>query len=566
MTIADLIAGGETLEVEFKSDVNDTELVETVVCLANGGGGTLLVGVHDDGRVVGARHRHGAATDPRRIEALVSNSTRPALGVQAEIEHHEGRPILVVRVPKPVIQTATASGRYLRRALGGDGKPACVPFFIYETAAHGLSQDPSTAVVPGATWNDLDPIEIERFRRLARESGGRGDAALLRLSDEELVRALGGIEPQPNGPGIRRVALLLFGREEALRTLLPTHEIAWQALEGRSVLENEIFRLPLLRCFELLTEKFRARNRSSELVDLFRTEVPDFSEESFREALANALTHRDYTALGAVHVQWTDEGIVLASPGGLPEGVRVDNLLATPPRPRNPTLADTFKRAGIVERTGRGVDTIYYGQLRYGRALPRYEVTTASVSVTLPGSSANLAFVRWLVSEGRAGREWSLPDLLAVRAIAEARSLTAEETAVALQSDADRARTVLARLVDAGILEARGEGRGRAYHLTAAMYRVLGDRAGYVRVRGFEPAQQEQMVLQYAQEHGQITRREAAELCKLSADQASRLLRRLATEHPELRLEGERRGARYIWEGPQRAPKKRSPKPKGKKK
>src|SRR5690606_21942851 len=82
MTIADLIAGGETLDVEFKSDVNDTELVETVVCLANGGGGTLLVGVHDDGRVVGARPRHGATTDPRRIEALVSNSTRPALGVQ----------------------------------------------------------------------------------------------------------------------------------------------------------------------------------------------------------------------------------------------------------------------------------------------------------------------------------------------------------------------------------------------------------------------------------------------------------------------------------------------------
>lgn len=557
MTLASLIAAGETLNVEFKSDVNDTELVETVVCLANGPGGTILVGVHDDGRVVGARPRHGATTDPRRVEALVSNATRPALGVQTELVEHEGRHVLVVRVPRAIIPTGTASGRYLRRALGGDGKPACVPFFVYETAAHGLSQDPSTALVRGATWDDLDPIEIERFRRLARESGGRGDAALLRLSDEELVRALGGIEPQPAGIGIRRVALLLFGREDSLRTLMPTHEVAWQVLRARSVLENEILRLPLLRCFALLAEKFRARNRSSELVDLFRTEVPDFSEESFREALANALTHRDYTALGAAHVQWTEEGIVIASPGGLPEGVRVDNLLATPPRPRNPTLADAFKRAGIVERTGRGVDTIYYGQLRYGRPLPRYEVTSASVSVTLPGSTANVDFVRWIVDEGRAGREWRLPDLLVVRAIAEARSLTADEAASAIQSDSERARTVLARLVDAGILEARGAGRGRAYHLSAAMYRVLGDRAGYVRVRGFEPAQQEQLVLQYAQEHGQITRREAAELCKLSADQASRLLRRLAAEHPELSLEGERRGARYVWKGPGRAPKRR---------
>lgn len=122
-----------------------------------------------------------------------------------------------------------------------------------------------------------------------------------------------------------------------------------------------------------------------------------------------------------------------------------------------------------------------------------------------------------------------------------------------MQSDIERARPVLARLVDAGILDARGEGRGRSYHLSAAMYRVLGDRAGYVRVRGFEPAQQVQMVLQYAREHGHISRREAAELCKLSVSQASRLLRQVAADHPELRLEGERRGAHYVWHGPKRS-------------
>ncbi|MCC7535010.1 MAG: putative DNA binding domain-containing protein [Deltaproteobacteria bacterium] len=557
VTLAHLIAAGETLEVEFKREVNDTELVETVVCLANAQGGTLLVGVDDDGCVVGARPRHGRTTDPRRVEALVSNSTRPALGVHAEMESVGGKPVLVVRVPKANIPTATSSGRYLRRALGGDGKPACVPFFVYETAAHGLSQDPSAAVVPGATWADLDALEIERFRRLAREGGGRGDAALLRLSDEELCRALGGIEPGGSGPGIRRVARLLFGHEASLRTLMPTHEVAWQVLRGRAVLDNEIVRLPLLRCFDLVTERFRARNRSTELVDLFRTEIPDFPEESFREALANALTHRDFTRLGAVHVQWTDEGIVIASPGSLPDGVRVDNLLVTPPRPRNPLLADAFKRAGIVERTGRGVDTIFYGQLRFGRPLPRYQVTTDSVTVVLPGSAANLEFVRWLVGEGRAGRHWSLPELLLLRACTEARSLTVDAAAQTIQSDIERARAVLARLVEGGIVEARGEARGRSYHLSAAMYRVLGDRAAYVRVRGFEPPQQEQMVLQYAQEHGQITRGEAAQLCKLSGAQASRLLKRVADAHPELRLEGEKRGARYVWHGPTRIRRKK---------
>lgn len=171
--VRDLLASGETMTVEFKSDVNDTELVEAVVCLANAQGGMLLVGVHDGGRVQGARARHGATTDPRRIEALVSNSTRPALGVLAELESIDGKPVLVVRVPRATIPTATSSGRYLRRALGGDGRPACVPFFVYETAAHGLAHDPSSALVSSATWDDLDILEIERFRRLVRESGGR---------------------------------------------------------------------------------------------------------------------------------------------------------------------------------------------------------------------------------------------------------------------------------------------------------------------------------------------------------------------------------------------------------
>ncbi len=549
MQIEELIAIGETLQVEFKRDLNDSELVDAAVCLANGQGGTLLVGVTDDGMPVGARPRHGAVTDPRRIEALISNATRPSLEVRVECPSLNGQSLIRIDVPRSPMPVGTSMGRYLRRTLGGDGKPACLPFFVFETLAHTITHDPSTAVVSGARWQDLDPLEIERFRRLARESGGRGDLALSSLSDEDLVRVLGGVDPTHANVGIRRLALLLFGRPEALHRLLPTHELAWQELHGREVRTNEISRLPLLRGFEWICDRFRARNRSVELVDLFRTEIPDYEESAFREAVANALTHRDYAALGAVHIQWTEEGIQVASPGGLPDGVKLDNILTTAPRPRNPALADAFKRAGIVERTGRGVDTIYFGQLRYGRPLPRYEVTSSSVSVTLPGSDANKDFIRWLTTEGRAGREWSLQQLLILRAVSDLRSLSVEDAGRAIQSDPDRARSALGRLVDAGILDARGEGRGRSYHLSSAMYRVLGDRVGYVYARGFEPMQQEQMVLQYAQQHGQITRREAAALCRLSPDQASRLLRRLGAQTETLRLEGERRGARYVWVG-----------------
>jgi ATP-dependent DNA helicase RecG len=123
-----------------------------------------------------------------------------------------------------------------------------------------------------------------------------------------------------------------------------------------------------------LLSRLQARNQEEELmVNIFRIGIPDYLEQAFREGLANALIHRDYSRLGAVHVQWHEDRIEISNPGGFREGVRLDNLLVTPPRARSPVLADAFKRAGIVERTARGIDTIFFEQLRNGRPAPSYE-------------------------------------------------------------------------------------------------------------------------------------------------------------------------------------------------
>jgi ATP-dependent DNA helicase RecG len=101
---------------------------------------------------------------------------------------------------------------------------------------------------------------------------------------------------------------------------------------------------------------------------------------------------------------------------------------------------------------------------------------------------------------------------------------------------------VLQRLVEAGLLEGRGERKGRSYHLTATTYQRFGELAAWVRQRGFEPIQQEQMVLQYVAAHGRITRREVAELCRVSPLQARDLPGRLV-RRGDLVLRGSRRGA-----------------------
>jgi ATP-dependent DNA helicase RecG len=311
----------------------------------------------------------------------------------------------------------------------------------------------------------------------------------------------------------------------------------------------------LIRGGETLAVEFKAetkaplnaRNREQEImVGLLRVGVPDYSERALREALANALIHRDYQRLGAVHFQWHADRIEVSSPGGFPEGVRLDNLLVTAPRPRNPLLADALKRAGIVERTARGIDTIFYEQLRNGRPAPSYARSDAAgVQVVLPGGEANLDFVQLIVREAQDGRVMRLDELLLLNALWQERSLATGDAARLTQKPEPETRATLHRLVETGLVEERGRKKGRTWHLSAAAYRALGDKAGYVRQRGFEPLQQEQMVRQYVEKHGRIARREAAELCRISGPQAYRLLKQLAAQGLLVREGTRGRGVEY---------------------
>jgi len=406
--------------------------------------------------------------------------------------------------------------------------------------------DYSFLVIPEARWEDLDPLEFERFRRSIRESRGLGDPSLIDLPDREFAKALGAVVANHEIIGVRILGLLLFGKENALQRFTPTHEVAFQRIVGVQVETNEFFRYPLLRVMDEILGRFRARNREEEvMVGMLRIGVPDYPERSFREAIANAVIHRDYTRQGAVHIQWHDDRLEISNPGGFPEGVRLDNLLVTPPRPRNPLLADAFKRAGIVERIGRGIDTIFYEQLRNGRPAPSYERSNETgVVLVLPGGSANLEFVRLITEETQAGRQLRLDELLILNRLWSERHLTTVEGIRLIQKSEFEARSVLERLVEAGLIESRGERKGRSYHLSATTYRRMGEKAAYVRQRGFEPLQQEQMVIQYLKKHRRISRSETAELCRIGPFQATRLLKKLVKKE-KLKMHGTKKGTWY---------------------
>jgi len=530
------LAAGETLTVEFKSEsrvpLNDADLVDAVACMANAQGGALLIGVADDGTVSGAQPRHGSYTDVRRVEALIANQTQPSCSVSCAVVRVDEHDVLVIHVPAGRPITATNRGVYKRRLLDLHGKPQCLPLYPHEMQSREASRgvlDYSALVIPEAHWEDLDPLEFERLRQTITNNGRRADSMLLSLSNVDLVKALGLVEGNDSIERIRVAGLLMLGREEALRRLLPTHEVAFQVLSGTRVNVNDFLRWPLIRVSDELTNRFDARNEEEELmIGAVRAGVPDYSRAGFREAVHNALVHRDYAMSGAVHVFWRDNELEIASPGGFPDNVTLDNLLVTAPKPRNPVLADAFKRVGLVERTGRGIDTIFEGQLRYGRPAPDYaRSNSGSVQVVLPGGPANLTLARFIIERDRPDRPVTLEDMLVVNAIDRERRLGVPRAAQLLQKGESAARSVLERLVETGVLEARGERAHRVFRFTAATYRTIGPAAAYTRGSGFESLQQEQMVLAHLRAHGTMTRSEVSELCQLTSEGAKSLLRRL---------------------------------------
>jgi len=555
----------ETLTIEFKSDRNklaDRDLIEAITCLANTDGGELWLGVEDDGTPTGLHPDHQMV---QGVIGLVAARTSPALTVQVDRLTIQGVQVARILVPQAKGEVATSNGVYVRRRLRPDGTPECVPMLPHERTSRATTfglLDASAQPVLGSTLQDFDPIERDAARRRLRHRLRQaiqiygGDAArrrlrhriLLDLDDEALDGALGLTARQLDGSRIPTLTgLLLIGREPTLRDLVPTHEFAFQVLAQEAVRFNEFRRFPLLKALDWLETNFRPYNPEEELqIGLFRVPVPKVDLGAFREAIANALVHRDYHQRGAIHVRLEDEALVISNPGGLVDGVTLANLLTTEPRPRNPRLADVMKRVGIVERSGRGIDNIYRGLLRYGRTAPDYSRTDSNnVVLSLSTAEADLEFLRLVVEEeNKQTRPLPIDSLIALSALRESKRLSADELATYIQRGVTQAKKTLEILNEAGLVQAHGVSRSRTYTLAPSIYQAIGHKAEYTRQKGFSALQHEQLVLSYVAQHGQIKRAEVMDLCRLSEGQAKDLLKRMK-EKGVIMLEGKGRNAVY---------------------
>ncbi|MGN0812489.1 MAG: ATP-binding protein [Candidatus Coproplasma sp.] len=536
----------EDLLNEFKSDRNylhDNEIIDAVVAFANTDGGDLYLGVEDDGEITGLHKDH---RDITRLAAFIANKTVPPVSVR--VEYFEGD-YIKISVPKRTTIVASASGKMQRRRLKADGTPENVPMYPYEISSRLSSLsllDYTAQPVLDGKYSDLDSVERQRLRNIIRAY--RGDIALLELSDEELDKALQFVTTL-NGELVPTFCgIIMIGTEEAVKRYMPTAESAIQIFAGTDIKINQSLKLPALAAIENITSYFNAYNLSEEMeIGLYRMTIPSYDPRAFREALVNAFCHRDYSMLGRVRVQINDEGMTISNPGGFIEGITADNLLDAEPHGRNPVLADAMKRIGLAERTGRGIDRIYEGSLMYGRMLPDYSQTTATtVKLFIPKGPVDREFIR-LVSEeqARLGRPLPIYSLLILNVLKQRGKLSLCDIAEELNIAEKRVKLSVEPLVNSGIVESIGSGRGRYYMLGAKYYNAAQKSSVYVRQKGIELIRYEELVMQLAKTKGTVCRSDVEELLHIGNAQAYRVLKKLATDG-KLKLVGSGAGAKYI--------------------
>ncbi len=488
---------------------------EYACCFANGGGGVVVFGVAD--KVRGRRQAiHGAkGYDLDAFRYGIFNGTRP--GIEALVEEiavPEGTgKILVMRVPEGAHKPyGTTAGLYKQRV--GKNCMALDPVVFQRAQISSAAGDWSGAPAIGLGLQDLDPLQLERARQILRSKAP--SSGLLELSEVEFLQ---GLEAVRDGR-VTHAGMLLFARREVLARYCPQAQFHYVFHDSETTLaRNDIDRLPLLEVVERMEHVFVGPlNPEREIeLGLFKLRIPQFPVEGVREAVLNALTHRDYQNPGEILLRHSAKELVVTSPGGFVDGITPDNILRHEAVPRNRTLANALVKLRLVESSGIGRKRIFRSALVYGKRRPEYSTDGFSVTLRIFNQGAHEALAALIARLDAQGADVGLDELLVLDALRSQDFIDVSEAAQVLQTSRDDARRVLdgMSLPALGLIERRGHTASATFHLAKGIAKELKGKAAYTKTRGLNPVRYAEMVREYLRDHQTIRNRELRELLGL---------------------------------------------------
>lgn len=373
----------------------------------------------------------------------------------------------------------------------GESLTPMTPEQLQEIFKEGQS-DFSTTICKNATLEDLSEKAVENFRKLWHKKSGNPEFLHMPLpqllTDSELY----------DGEKLSYAALILLGTKSALGKYLANSEIVFEYRNDEASIESQQrkdFREGFFSIYDELWDLINLRNDLNHIQEgFFIKDIPTFNEEVIREAILNAVCHRDYYDQGSVFIRQYPKRLEIESPGGFPRGITPENILDKH-FPRNRRIAEVLQKCGLIERAGQGVNKMYRQSILESKPLPDYSKSDEySVIVSIMGNIQDVQFLRYLekITEEKQ-ITLSLTDLIILDLIRKGDKIETGYSAI------------LNQLKDKGIIEPLAGGRGRKYMLSKQLYTYLNEKGKYTRAKGLDKDEKKALIIKHLKHHDKGT-------------------------------------------------------------
>jgi ATP-dependent DNA helicase RecG len=530
--------GGKRAAIDAHHEPAANALAAEVACMAmSDEGGVIVVGVDD--KESGPDAFVGSFLDLQWLRTRIHALTQPNFSIDVPEEVMQGgKRLYLINVP-PALSEIRSGGK-LRTRQGTD----CVELhgdrareFLerrrsYDWSAEGSSERLSTC----------DADALQSAHRHYEERHG-----VPALSDIELLRRLGVVMEDGDDPSLNQAgAVLLCPFEPDVERL----DVRVVDVEGAVSTDRAILPAPVITAFDvawaMIERAFPAR---PVFIGPQRRDERPIDQRALREALVNAIMHRDYrmpkASIVALIVGRPADAFKVTSPGDFPEGVDKDRLLATRSLPRNPALAEAMHVMGLAEREGAGIGVMHLAMLRDGHPAPEIFPEGGDVICRLHGGSVDRnvrAFFDGLVASDERFRE-DVRSHIAITALLGRTPLRVEALARAAQCSEGEALEVLERLAAAGAVE-RLLNRSRSFRLTRQSRSALDSRITYRQRSTLD--EQWDLVRAFFDVEEEIGRPDVVTLLGLNESRATEVLGELKKQRKiEPVGSGRGRGVRY---------------------
>jgi ATP-dependent DNA helicase RecG len=362
--IQQLITQGESQTVEFKPSLSQGKrLIEIIASFANSLGGHLLIGIRDDATLCGVKL--GSKT-LEQLSNTIFDNIEPQIYPRVEVVKIQGKDVIVITVDKSNEKPYLAYGKAFKR-VGAVTKE--ISRAEYERLLKARVEQPfEQTIVRGATLDDLGAVKVQTFLLRKAEYS---KTELPKAPLESLLSNLRAVVKTDDKLSITYAGLLFFGKEP--QKFLKRSQLKLARFEGTTMVKFLDKARTQGTLPEMLNqaEKFIRRNtrHGQKVVGFSGQTIHEYPYPALREALVNAVAHRDYGHPGSIQVMIFDDRIEIVSPGGIPKGLSLQEVRGMH-IPRNAILCERFHDIGEMEEYGTGLKKMENLMIAHGLNKP----------------------------------------------------------------------------------------------------------------------------------------------------------------------------------------------------